>query len=118
MMARLILRLLIGALGLWLADVLLGGLSIDNWIWLLAAAIVLGVVNAILRPVLFVLTLPVTVVTLGLFLFVLNGMMIGLVAWLLKGVELDNLWTAILAAIITGLVSWFGQIVTKEPKRE
>lgn len=116
-MARLILKLLIGALGLWLADRVLPGLSIDNWVSLLAASLLLGVVNAILRPVLLVLTFPITIVTLGLFLFVLNGMMIGLVAWLLPGVELNGFWTAILAAIITGLVSWFGQIVTKEPRR-
>jgi putative membrane protein len=117
-MARLILKLLIGALGLWLADVLLGGLVISNWVSLAAAAILLGIVNAILRPVLVVLTFPITIVTLGLFLFVLNGLMIGLVAWMLPGVTISGLFTAILAAIITGLVSWFGQIVTKEPKRE
>jgi len=117
-MARLLLKLLIGSLGLWLADRLLGGLTIDGWVSLLLASLLLGVVNALLRPVLFILTLPVTIVTLGLFLLVLNGMMIGLVSWLLPGVTIDGLWTAILAAIITGLVSWFGQIVTGDGKQK
>ena len=117
-MARLILKLLIGMLGLWLAARIVPGFTVTDWQSLLAAAIVLGIVNAILRPVLLILTLPITIVTLGLFLLVLNGMMIGLVAWLLGGVEVTGLWPAILAAIVTGLVSWFGQLITKEPRRQ
>jgi putative membrane protein len=70
------------------------------------AAVLLGLVNAVVRPIAFVLTLPITVVTLGLFLLVLNAAMIGLVAWVLPGFSISGFWTAVGGAIIVGLVSW------------
>ena len=73
---------------------------------LVAAAVLLGLVNAIVRPIMVILTLPLTIVTLGLFLLVVNAAMIGLTAWFLGGFVVDGLWAGIGAAIITGLVSW------------
>jgi putative membrane protein len=64
------------------------------------------VVNAVVRPLAFILTLPITVLTLGLFLLVLNAGMIGLVAWLVPGFEVSGFWTAVGAALIVSLVSW------------
>jgi putative membrane protein len=110
-MIGFLLRAAIAALGLWVASQLLPGLSFDSTQKLVIAALVLGVVNAIVRPVAFVLTLPLTVVTLGLFLFVLNAAMIGLVARLIPGFRIDGFWTAMLAAIIVGVVSWVGSSV-------
>ena len=117
-MGAFIIKVVIAAVALWLAAVIVPGIDYDGWVNLLLAGLLLGLVNAFVRPVVTILTLPVTIVTLGLFLLVLNGMMIGLVAWLLGGVEVTGLWPAILAAIVTGLVSWFGQLITKEPRRQ
>jgi putative membrane protein len=110
-MVGFLLRAAIAALGLWIASQLLSGLSFDSTEKLVLAALVLGVVNAIVRPIAFILTLPITVVTLGLFLFVLNAAMIGLVARLIPGFEIDGFWTAVLAAIIVGVISWAGSSV-------
>jgi len=117
MLVRFIVRALIGAVGLWLAASLIKGVDYDSITTLLIAAVLLGVVNALVRPVVFVLTLPVTIVTLGLFLLVVNAAMIGLVAWLLKGFTVDGLWSGVLAAIITGAVSWVGGLLLKDDKR-
>jgi len=101
-----LIRGLVAAGGLWVADQALSGIAIDNWKTLLIAVLLLGVVNAVVRPIVFFLTLPLTVVTLGLFLFVVNGAMLGLVGMLLSGFTVDSFGSAVLGAIIIGLVSW------------
>ena len=75
----------------------------ESLIW---AAMLLGVVNAIVRPVLVFLTFPITLLTLGLFLLVINGLMIELVAHFLKGFQVDWLWPAILTSLVVSLTSW------------
>ena len=105
-MTGFLVRAAISALGLWIASHLLSGLSFDSPTKLLIAALVLGVVNALVRPVAFILTLPLTILTLGLFLLVLNAGMVALVAWLVPGFQVDGFWTALLAALIVSLVSW------------
>ena len=81
---------------------------------LLIAAVLLGVVNAIVKPIAFILTLPITVLTLGLFLFVLNAAMVALVAWMLPGFHLDSFKAALLTAIIVWIVSWIGSLVHRQ----
>ena len=105
-MVGFLLRAAITALGLWVASELLSGLTFDSTGKLIVAAIVLGVVNAFVRPLAFILTLPLTVLTLGLFLLVLNAGMVGLVAWLVPGFQVAGFWTAVGAALIVSLVSW------------
>ena len=105
-MVGFLLRAAITALGLWVANELLAGLSFDSTTKLIIAAIVLGIVNALVRPIAFILTLPITDVTLGLFLLVLNAGMVALVAWLLPGFAISGFWTAVGAALIVSLVSW------------
>src|SRR5262245_18882891 len=83
MFATFLLRTAISALGLWLADQLLAGISFDGTRTLVAAALLLGVANAVVKPLAVVLTLPITLLTLGLFLLVINAAMLGLVAALL-----------------------------------
>jgi putative membrane protein len=89
----------------------LDGIHLAGPLSLFLAALVLGVVNAIVRPVMLVLTLPITVVTLGLFLLVLNGAMLGLAALIVPGFIIDGFWTALFGAIIVSLTgmlaSWF-----------
>jgi putative membrane protein len=105
-MVGFLLRAAITALALWVASRLLEGIHFETTGKLVLAAVLLGLVNAVVRPIAFVLTLPITVVTLGLFLLVLNAAMIGLVAWVLPGFSISGFWTAVGAAIIVGLVSW------------
>ncbi len=105
-MTGFVLRIAIVALGLWLATHVLDGLRFDGAAALFAAALLLGVVNAIVRPIAVVLTLPLTLLTLGLFLLVVNAAMLGLVALLLGGFHIDGFWTALGASLIVSIVSW------------
>jgi putative membrane protein len=117
MLARFIVRAIFAALGLWVAAQVVPGLRFDSTGSLIAAAVLLGVVNAFVRPVIFVLTLPLTILTLGLFLLVVNAMMIGLVAALLGGFHVHGLIAGILAAIVTGVASWIGGLVMGDARR-
>ena len=105
-MVGFLLRAAISALGLWVASQLFDGLHFTSPAKLAVAAILLGIVNAIVRPLVFVLTLPITVLTLGLFLLVLNAGMVALVAWVVPGFTIAGFWTAVGAALIVSLVSW------------
>lgn len=107
-MDRFLIRALVAALGLWVADGLIDGISFDSVGWLLGSAIVLGVINAIVRPLALVLTLPITVVTLGLFLLVLNAGMLALAGWLVPGFHIAGFWSAFWGSIIVSLVSALG----------
>lgn len=107
-MVGFLLRAAISALGLWLASLVLPGIAFESPGKLAIAAVLLGVVNAIVRPIMFVLTLPLTLVTLGFFLFVLNAAMVGLVARLVPGFTISGFWTAMGAAVIVWIVSWLG----------
>lgn len=109
-MIRFILRGLIAAGGLWLAARIVPGVTADGWKTLIIAGLLLGVVNAVVRPVVTVLTFPLTLVTLGLFLLVVNAAMIGIVDWLLDGLRVPGLWAGIQVAVVTGIVSWIGQV--------
>ena len=104
-------RFFITACGLLVATWLLEGVHLGGAVSLVFAALVLCAVNAIVRPIMLLLTLPITVVTLGLFLFVLNGAMLGLAALLVPGFIIDGFWTAVFGAILislTGMVAnWF-----------
>lgn len=105
-MTGFLLRVAIVALGLWLATYLLPGLHFDSPGYLLAAALLLGIVNAIVRPIAVVLTLPLTLLSLGLFLLVVNAAMLGLVALLLSGFQISGFWTAVGGALIVSLTGW------------
>ncbi len=105
-MVGFLLRAAIAALGLWVASEILDGLVFESPAKLIVAALMLGVVNAFVRPLAFILTLPLTVLTLGLFLLVLNAGMVALVAWIVPGFEISGFWTAVGAALIVSLVSW------------
>jgi len=105
-MTAFFLRVAIVALGLWLATQIFTGLRFDGPGVLLAAALLLGIVNAIVRPIAVILTLPLTLLTLGLFLLVINAAMLGLVALLLGGFQISGFWTALGASLIVSVTSW------------
>jgi len=114
---KLILRILINAVALWLTAMLFSVLEFSGNIWsLLIAAVIFGVVNAFIRPLVKLLTLPINVITLGLFTLVINTLMLLLTVWLsgafsMTGGILSNLLTAFIAAIIISIIStilsWF-----------
>jgi putative membrane protein len=91
------------SLSLWVASELFSGIKFSNKSSLLISALLLGFVNAVVRPILFFLTLPFTIVTLGFFVFVLNALMIMLVAKLVNGFKLSGFWTAFFASIFISL---------------
>jgi len=105
-MKGFVFRLVITGLGLWAAETIVPGVRIDGWGNLVVAALLLGIVNAVIRPIILILTLPLTVLTLGLFILVVNGISVALVAWLMPGFSLSGLGAAILASIVVGLTSW------------
>lgn len=109
-MMKLLLRWVITALVLLAATQFVTGFHVANFYAALIAALVLGLLNAIVRPVLVVLTLPVTVVTLGLFLFVINGLLIWFMSSFVKGVTVEGFLPALFVAILlwaTGVVTNF-----------
>lgn len=106
-MPGFIIRTLINALGLWIASALIPGISFTGSGTLLVAAFLLGIVNAVVRPVLIFLTLPITIMTLGIFLFVINALMLMFVAALLDGFILSGFWAAFFGALIISITSWF-----------
>lgn len=105
-MIRFIVQAVVTMIGLWLSAQLVPGVDFASTGSLIAAAVILGLVNAFVRPILTVITFPITVITLGLFLLVVNAATIGLTAALLGGFAVDGLWAGIGAAIVTGVVSW------------
>jgi putative membrane protein len=104
-MRGVILRTLIIGLGIWLAAYLVPGVSAMSTEALIWAAIALGLINAFVRPVLVLLTLPFTILTLGLFLLILNAGMLNLAGWFVDGFEVVGFWSAVFGAIVISLVS-------------
>jgi putative membrane protein len=109
-MISFVLRILIVALGLWLAARIVPGISIRDGETLLLSALILGIVNAFLRPLVILLTLPLTLITLGLFILVINAAMLGLVAMLLPGLGVRGVGAAFWGALVVSVVSWFASI--------
>jgi putative membrane protein len=105
-MAGFIIRILISAFALWLATVLVPGLSAQGAASLLWAALWLGIINALVRPIVVLLTLPITLLTLGGFLLVINAGMLALVGWLLDGFEVAGFFSALFGSIVVSLISW------------
>lgn len=110
-MTRFILRALISAIGLWIATRWVAGIRIDNAGTLVLAGLLLGLVNAVVRPILVILTLPITILSLGFFLLIVNTAMVALVAWMLTGFHIyggfrSAFETALIVWIIGWLASW------------
>ncbi len=110
MIYQMLLRLLLSAAGLGLASLWLDGVHVTQYSTLFWAALLLGIANTVVRPVLILLTLPATILTLGLFLFVVNAAMLGLVSWILPGFTLDGFWAALgawfIVAALQAVGSW------------
>ena len=103
----LIIRWILNTLALLLVVNVVPGFSHRDWISLAIAAAVLGLLNAIVRPILWFITLPITVITLGLFLLVLNAIMLELTAWIVPGFGIDGFGWAIVGALVLSIISLF-----------
>jgi putative membrane protein len=106
MILRLLLVWLVNTVALIAVAYLMPSISVSSFQAALVAALVLGLVNAVVRPVLVLLTLPVTILTLGLFIFVLNGLLFWAVAEWLEGFTVAGFWSGVLGAILFSIVSW------------
>jgi putative membrane protein len=104
-MQGIFIRTMIAMLGLFLASKIVPGVTIAGTGTFVLAALLLGLVNGVVRPIAFVLTLPITIVTLGLFLLVLNAAMFGLVAALLDNFSVSGFWSALFGAVVVGITS-------------
>ena len=104
-MEGFLIRAAVVAIGLWLASKM-GLVGFNSTGTLIAAALLLGVVNAFVRPIIIILTLPITLLTLGLFLLVINALMILLVAWLVPGFLVAGFWPAVGTAVVVSVTSW------------
>jgi putative membrane protein len=113
-MVRFLLHWLVVAVGLAVAAAIVPGVEVSSLGALAIAAIVLGFVNAIVRPILFILTLPITLLTLGLFYLVVNGIAFGLAAALVPGFTVASWLSAIGGAFVTGFISWVIGAITRD----
>src|SRR5665213_2689701 len=109
-MVGFLFRAALSMVGLWVATRWVSGISIDDPRTLVLAGLVLGVVNAIIRPIAVILTFPLTLLTLGFFLLVVNAGMLGLTAWLLRGFHIADFGAALLASLVVSLTGWLGSM--------
>ena len=116
MILRFLVHLAVSAGALWLVARIVPGVAVDTPIALILGALVLGVVNTLVRPVLFVLTLPITCLTLGLFYLVVNGIAFGLTAWLVPGFRVHGFVPAVLGALCVSVLSWVLGLVVPGPR--
>jgi putative membrane protein len=113
---RFLLRLLLNGVAVLCAAWLIPGLNVDTPATAIIAGIALGLVNAIVRPLLLLLTLPLTLLTLGLFIFVVNAICLALVAWLVPGFSISGFAAALIGAIVISLVSWLLSAILVDKK--
>ena len=116
---RFLARLLLNGIAIIVAAYLLPGLELSGPGAALAAGALLGLVNALVRPVLFILTLPLTLLTLGLFIFVLNAICLALAAALVPGFSISGFWAAVFGALLVSVVSWIlnGLLIGKDSEQ-
>jgi putative membrane protein len=105
-MQGLLIRWVLNALALWLVDQLVAGIRVDGAAPLFFAALVLGVLNAILRPLLFIVTLPINLLTLGLFTLIINGAMLRLAAATVRGFTIEGFASAVFGAVLLSIISF------------
>ena len=105
-MKGILIRWIINALALMLISQVIQGIEVDSFLSAVVAAAVLGVINAVLRPILLILTMPITILTLGLFALVINGAMLYLAGMVVKGFYVHGFWSAIFGALFLSAISW------------
>lgn len=104
---KIIVNILVGTVAVLVATKLIPGVTLDTPLTALVVAVVLGIANAVLRPLLVLLTMPVTIISFGLFLFVINAIVVLAADALIPGFFVAGLWTAMLFSVVTAVVGWF-----------
>lgn len=123
-MRYLILRLIINAIALFVATQIgIPGLSFEgNWVTMVVVAFIFGLVNALIRPLLTVLTCPLIILTFGLFTLIVNAVMLALTGWIAGqaglGFTVDGFWAAFVGALVVSIVSWALSLFIREDRRE
>ncbi len=113
---RILLKILLNAAAILVAAYFMDGIVVRGVGAALIAGLVLGIVNAIVRPVLLILTLPITLITLGLFIFIINALCLSLTAALVPGFEVAGFWSALGGALVVSIVSWVLNVLIKEER--
>lgn len=103
----ILIKWLVSALAILVTAYLLPGIHIASFTTALVVAVVLGIINAVVKPVLLILTLPITILTLGLFTLVINAAVIILTSYLVPGFKVDGFWWALLFSMVLSIVNWF-----------
>lgn len=111
---KFLVHWLVIALALWVTAAILPGVTFTSTTALAIGAVILGLINALVRPILTILTLPITIVTLGLFYLVVNGFAFFLASKIVPGFEVAGFWWAVLGAFVVGVISWFVGAVEKK----
>jgi putative membrane protein len=114
---RLLVAWAINLAALWAADALWDGVRIDGWKAYLIGSAVLGIANAVLKPLLTVLTLPLIIVTLGFFYLLINIAMIGLAEWIAPRFSIDGFWAYVGTVLVVWAVNWIGDQVVGDVER-
>jgi putative membrane protein len=114
---NLIIRLLLNAVAVFFLANVLNGVSVDNYVTAIIVAIVLSVLNLLVKPFLVLLTLPITVITLGLFLLVINALILLLADYLISGFSISSIWIAILFSVLLSILQSLLHSFLKEPKK-
>jgi putative membrane protein len=112
--ARLVIAWAINLLALWVANALWDSVSIHGWAGYLIGSAVLGIANTIVKPLLAILTLPLIIVTLGLFYLLINIAMVALAEWIAPNFSIDGFWTYVGTVVIVWLVNWIGYAIVGE----
>jgi putative membrane protein len=112
--ARLAIAWAINAAALWLADALFSGVRIHGWWAYIIGAAVLGIANSVIKPILTLITLPLIILTLGLFLLVINIAMVALAEWIAPDFSIDGFWSYVGTVVIVWLVNWIGYSIVGE----
>lgn len=107
-MRTLIVKLLVNSLVIFLVGTYMKGIHVPDFMTALFVALVLGVANLIIRPILVLITLPINIITLGLFTFIINGALFYAVTLFVKGFTVDSFWWAVLGALVVSVVSTIG----------
>ena len=111
----IIVKLLVNTIAVIVASYLLQGMvRIDSFMSALIVAVTLGLVNMIIKPIISIITFPLTILTLGLFTFVINAFMVLLVDWLVPGFQVRDFWVAMVFSLVLSVVSWFLNSLTKK----
>lgn len=114
MLQTMFSTLIISALAVGITVYILPEVSITPWWWAVVIAVVLGFINTFVKPIVKLLALPVTILTIGLFSFVINGLMILLCAWIVPAFQIDGFWPAMLYSVVLGVVSWVLNLIFRK----